>query len=183
LSAGRTWADLNITAAHWSGRNRAKYQRDYQNHLDGGSNGTTVPAGTTKSSDAIVYTLDNTVAQIVTVYTTSRSIEYHQANGETLWSNFSAPDQSQNATVTGYSSGGLNVIASIVATNITAFTYRNTLGVTPVASGKNDALLKLAVNPLAWIRRPAPGTTMGPISTSMRRMARISPAMERRIPT
>ena len=115
---------------------------------DGGSNGTTVPARTTKSSDAIVYTLDNTLAQIVTVYTTSRSIEYHQANGETLWSNFSAPDQSQNATVTGYSSGGLNVIASIVATNITAFTYRNTLGVTPVAVWENDALLKLAVNPL-----------------------------------
>jgi hypothetical protein len=80
---------------------------------DGGSNGTTVTHGTSKTSDTIVYSLDHTVDQIVTIYTTGRNIEYYSNNNETLWSNFSGPDQSQSATVSGYSSGGNSVIGNI----------------------------------------------------------------------
>ena len=116
---------------------------------NGGMNGTTIAAGATVTSDAISYTLDNTVAQVVTLYSTSRNVAYYAGNGETLYELFSGPDQSQSATVSGYSSAGGNVIlASIVATNITAFTYYAALAGTPVAVWENDTLLKLVNNPL-----------------------------------
>ncbi len=116
---------------------------------NGGSNGTTIAAGATVTSDAILYTLDNTVAQLVTLYSTSRNVAYYAGNGESLYELFSSPDQSQTATVSGYSfAGGNVVVASIVATNITAYTYSAALASTPVAVWENDTLLKLANNPL-----------------------------------
>jgi hypothetical protein len=116
---------------------------------NGGMNGTTVPAGQTVTSDPVFYTLDNTVTQVVTLYSTSRNIAFYAGNGESLYELFSGPDQSQSATVSGYSFSGGNVIfASIVATNITAFTYYAALGSTPVAVWENDTLLKLVNNPL-----------------------------------
>jgi hypothetical protein len=116
---------------------------------NGGSNGTTIAAGATVTSDPIFYTLDNTVAQLVTLYSTSRNVAYYSGNGESLYELFSATDQSQSATVSGYSFAGGNVIlASIVATNITAHTYYAALASTPVAVWENDTLLKLSNNPL-----------------------------------
>jgi len=109
----------------------------------GGNNGTTVAAGTSATSDQISYSLDNTVDQMVTIYTTARNVEYYANNHETLWSNFSGPDQSQSATVSGYSTGGNVVIKNIVCINTTQFAYRNTLGVTPVAMWENGALIRL----------------------------------------
>jgi len=115
---------------------------------NGGSNGTTVSAGTTATSDQISYSLDNTLDQMVTVFTTARNVEYHSNNHETLWSNFAGPDQSQNATVSGYSTGGNCVIASIVAINITAHTYYQALGAAPVGLWENGALVRLVDSPL-----------------------------------
>jgi hypothetical protein len=114
----------------------------------GGNNGTTVAAGTSATSDQISYSLDNSVDQMVTIYTTARNVEYYANNHETLWSNFSGPDQSQSATVSGYSTGGNVVIKNIVCINTTQFTYRNTLGVAPVAMWENGALIRLVDSPL-----------------------------------
>ena len=114
----------------------------------GGNNGTTVAAGTSATSDQISYSLDNTVDQMVTIYTTARNVEYYANNHETLWSNFSGPDQSQSATVSGYSTGGNVVIKNIVCINTTQFTYRNTLGVAPLAMWENGALIHLVDSPL-----------------------------------
>ena len=108
----------------------------------GGNNGTTVAAGTSATSDQISYSLSNATDQIVTIYTTARNVEYFSNLNETLWSNFAAPDQSQSASVTGYSSGGNSVIASIAGIQATQFTYRNTLGTAPVAAWENGSLLK-----------------------------------------
>ncbi len=108
---------------------------------DGGSNGTTVAAGTSKTSDTITYSLSNAVDQIVTIYTTARNVEYFNNNYTTLWSLYSGPDQSQSATVSGYTSGGYSVVGSLTGTVQTNYTYRNTLGATPVAVWENDALL------------------------------------------
>jgi Right handed beta helix region len=108
----------------------------------GGNNGTTVAAGASATSDQISYSLSNSTDQIVTIYTTARNVEYFSNVNETLWSNFSAPDQSQSATVSGYSSGGNSVVASIAGIQITQFTYRNTLGTAPVAAWENGSLLK-----------------------------------------
>ena len=112
----------------------------------GGNNGTTVAAGTTATSDAIPYSLSNSVDQIVTIYTTARNVEYFSNNNETLWANFSGPDDSQSATVSGYSSGGNSVIGSIASITVTQYTYRGALGSAPVAVWENDALLKLATS-------------------------------------
>jgi hypothetical protein len=115
----------------------------------GGNNGTTVAAGTTVTSDPIFYNLDNTVPQLVTLYSTSRNVAYYSGNGESLYELFGGGDQSQSATVSGYSfSGGNVILASIVATNITAHTYYAALGSAPVAVWENDTLLKLANNAL-----------------------------------
>jgi Right handed beta helix region len=114
---------------------------------DGGNNGTTVTAGTTKTSDQISYSLDHTVDHIVTIYTTARNVEYYSNNNETLWSNFSAPDQSQSATVSGYSSGGNSVIGNISSVTSTLYTYRNTLGTAAVAVWENGALLSSQASP------------------------------------
>ncbi len=108
---------------------------------DGGSSGTTVTHGTSKTSDTITYSLDHTVDQIVTIYTTARNVEYYSNNNETLWSNFSGPDQSQSATVSGYSSGGNCVIGNISSVQTTVNTYRNTLGSAPTAVWENGTLL------------------------------------------
>jgi hypothetical protein len=110
----------------------------------GGNNGATVAAGATATSDAITYSLDHTVDQIVSIYTTARNVEYFTNNNETLWSNFSGPDQSQSATVSGYSSGGNSVIAGIASVHVTQFTYRGALGTAPVAVWENGALMKSA---------------------------------------
>jgi hypothetical protein len=115
----------------------------------GGNNGITVPAGTTVTSDTISYTLDNTLPQLVTLYSTSRNIAFYSSNGESLYELFGGGDQSQNATVTGYSfSGGSVIVASIVATNVTTHAYYSALGSTPVAVWENDTLLKAANNAL-----------------------------------
>ncbi len=42
----------------------------------GGNNGTTVPAGTTVTSDLISYNLNNAAPQVVTLYSTSRNVAY-----------------------------------------------------------------------------------------------------------
>jgi hypothetical protein len=115
----------------------------------GGNNGTTIAAGATATSDPIFYNLDNTVPQVVTLYSTSRNIAYYSNNGESLYELSGGGDQSQSATVSGYSFAGGNVIlASIVATNVTAHTYFASLASAPVAVWENDTLLKLANNPL-----------------------------------
>jgi len=54
----------------------------------GGNNGTTVAAGTTVTSDPIFYNLDNTVPQLVTLYSTSRNVAYYSGNGESLYELF-----------------------------------------------------------------------------------------------
>ncbi len=116
---------------------------------NGGSNGTTIAAGATATSDSIFYNLDDTVPQVVTLYSTSRNVAYYAGNGESLYELFGGGDQSQSATVSGYSfSGGNVILASIVATNVTGFTYYAALASTPVAVWENDTLLKLAKNPL-----------------------------------
>jgi hypothetical protein len=110
----------------------------------GGNNGTTVSAGATATSDAITYTLSSSVGQIVSIYTTARNVEYYSNNNTTLYSDSAAADQSQTANVSadGFSSGGNSVIGNISAIQVTQYTYRNTLGSTPVAAWENDTLLK-----------------------------------------
>ena len=113
----------------------------------GGNNGTTVAAGTSATSDPISYSLNNSVDQMVTIYTTARNVEYFSNNNETLWSNFSGPDQSQSASVSGYTSGGNCIISTITSIQTTQYTYRNTLGTAPVAVWENGSLMTLAANP------------------------------------
>ena len=115
----------------------------------GGNNGVTVPAGTSATSDQLSYNLDNTVDQMVTIFTTARNVEYYTSNHDVLWSNFSGPDQSQNTTVSGYSTGGNSVIKNIVCINTTQFTYRNTFGTAPVAMWENGSLLKIEASALS----------------------------------
>jgi hypothetical protein len=102
-----------------------------------------VGAGTSATSDPITYSLSNTVDQIVTIYTTARNVEYYtRLSGDTLWSNFSAPDQSQSASVSGYSTGGGSVISTITSITAGQYTYYAALASTPVAAWENDSLLK-----------------------------------------
>src|SRR5579862_8939755 len=113
----------------------------------GGNNGTTVAAGTSATSDPITYSLSNAVDQIVTIYTTARNVEYYnRLTGDTLWSNFSAPDQSQSASVSGYSTGGGSVISTITSITAAQFTYYAALAATPVAAWENGSLLKLVAS-------------------------------------
>ena len=109
----------------------------------GGNNGTTVAAGTTATSDVITYSLNNSVDQIVSIYTTARNVEYYGNNNTTLWSDATASDQSQTANVTGdgFATGGNSVVGSIVGTIQTVVTYRSALGTAPVAVWENGALL------------------------------------------
>ena len=109
----------------------------------GGNNGTTVAAGTTASSDTITYSLSNTVDQIVSIYTTARNVEYYGNNNTTLWSDSTASDQSQAASVSGdgFASGGNSVVGSITGTIQTQFTYRAALGSAPVAVWENGSLM------------------------------------------
>ncbi len=120
----------------------------------GGNNGTTVAAGTTVTSDQISYSLNNTLDQMVTIYTTARNVEYYTNNHEALWSNFSGPDQSQSTTVSGYSTGGNVVIKNIVAINTTQFTYYKALGATPVAMWENGALITIEASALSVDQTP-----------------------------
>lgn len=120
----------------------------------GGNNGTTIAAGATAISDQTSYNLDNTVDQMVTIYTTARNVEYYTNNHQALWSNFSGPDQSQSTTVIGYSTGGNVVIKNIVCINTTLYTYRNTLGATPVAIWENGALLPIEASALSVDQTP-----------------------------
>jgi len=109
----------------------------------GGNNGTTVGAGTSATSDVITYSLDNSVDQIVAIYTMARNVEYYGNNNTTLWSDNTAADQSQSANVTGlgFASGGNSVVGAITGTIQTAVTYRAALGTAPVAVWENGALL------------------------------------------
>ena len=109
----------------------------------GGNNGTTVAAGTSATSDVITYSLNNSLDQIVAIYTTARNVEYYGNNNTTLWSDSTAADQSQIANVTGdgFAAGGNSVVGAITGTIQTFFTYRNTLGTAPVAVWENGALL------------------------------------------
>jgi hypothetical protein len=109
----------------------------------GGNNGTTVAAGTSATSDTITYSLNNSVDQIVSIYTTARNIEYFSNNSTTLWSDSTASDQSQTANVTGdgFATGGNSVVGSIAGTIQTVYTYRNTMGTAPVAVWENGSLL------------------------------------------
>ncbi len=120
----------------------------------GGNNGVIVPAGMTVTSDQFSYSLNNAVDQMVTIYTTARNVEYYTNNHETLWSNFSGPDQSQSTTVSGYSTGGNIVIKNIVAINTTQYTYYQALGSAPVAAWENGNLLQLVLNPLSVDQTP-----------------------------
>jgi hypothetical protein len=120
----------------------------------GGNNGVTVPAGTTVTSDQFSYNLDNSVDQMVTIFTTARNVEYYTNNHEALWSNFSGPDESQSTTVSGYSTGGNIVIKNIVAINTTQYTYRDALGVAPVAVWEDGNLSRLVLNPLSVDQTP-----------------------------
>jgi hypothetical protein len=113
---------------------------------NGGSNSATIAAGTSLTSDTITYSLNHTADQIVTVYTTNRNVETYANNFELLYQNFSGPDQSQLATVTGYSLGGETIIDSINALITPAATYSATFGSTPVAVWENDQLLSLQQN-------------------------------------
>lgn len=109
----------------------------------GGSNGTTVTANTTATSDAITYSLSNAVDQIVTIYTTSRNVRYSSNNtGDALWSNFAAPDQSQNASVTSYSSGGANAVWQILSAGGSAtFAYTAAMATNPTIIWENGVPL------------------------------------------
>ena len=120
----------------------------------GGNNGTTVAAGSTVTSDPISYSLNNSVDQMVTIYTTSRNVEYYTNNHETLWSNYAAPDQSQSTTVSGYSTGGNVVIQNIVAINTTQYAYSQALAAAPVALWENGNLSQLVANPLSVDQTP-----------------------------
>jgi hypothetical protein len=133
--------DLNITGAGIGPAATPPNASSITRITWGGSNGTTVTHGTSKTSDTITYSLDHTVDQMVTIYTTARNVEYYTNNNETLWSNFSGPDDSQTATVSGYSSGGNSVIGNISSMQTMQFTYRNTLGAAPTAVWENGALL------------------------------------------
>ncbi len=109
----------------------------------GGSNGTTVAAGTSATSDVITYSLNNSLDQIVAMYTTARNVEYFGNNGTTLWSDATVSDQSQATNVSGdgFATGGNSVVGSITGAIQTAFTYRNTLGVAPMAVWEDGSLL------------------------------------------
>jgi hypothetical protein len=109
----------------------------------GGNNGVTVAAGTSATSDVITYSLNNSVDQIVAIYTTARNVEYFGNNNTTLWSDNTAADQSQASNVTGdgFAAGGNSVVGSIVGTIQTTFTYRQALGTAPVAVWENGTLL------------------------------------------
>jgi len=121
---------------------------------NGGNAGITVPAGTSATSDQIAYNLNNTIDQMVTIFTTARNVEYYTNNHEVLWSNFSGPDQSQSTAVTGYSTGGNIVIKNIVCINTTQYTYRNTLGVAPVAMWENGSLITIEASALSVDQTP-----------------------------
>lgn len=109
----------------------------------GGSNGITVAAGTSATSDVITYTLNNSIDQIVAIYTTARNVEYYGNNNTTLWSDSTAADQSQAANVTGdgFATGGNSVVGSITGTIQTTYTYRNALATAPVAVWENGSLM------------------------------------------
>ncbi len=112
----------------------------------GGNNGATIAAGTSLTSDTISYSLNHTADQIVTVFTTNRNVETYGNNFDSNWENFSGPDQSQLASVTGYSQGGNIIIAAINATITPVATYGEAFATTPVALWENDRLLALQQN-------------------------------------
>jgi hypothetical protein len=112
----------------------------------GGNNSATIAAGTSLTSDTVSYSLNHTADQIVTVHTTNRNVETYGNNFESNWENFSGPDQSQLATVNGYSAGGNIIIAAINATITPVATYSEAFATTPVALWENDRLLALQQN-------------------------------------
>ena len=74
---------------------------------DGGSDTTTIAHGSYKDSDAITYTLNNAVNQVITLYLAAR--HYKGSGGtNTLYYNSTASDQSQTADVNSYSSAANN---------------------------------------------------------------------------
>ena len=113
---------------------------------NGGSNSATIAAGTSLTSDTITYSLNHSANQIVTVFTVNRNVETYGNNFEQLYQNFSGPDQSQLATVSGYSLGGDTIVASINGLITPTATYSAAFGPTPVAVWENDVLLALEQN-------------------------------------
>jgi hypothetical protein len=110
---------------------------------NGGSSGITIPAGQTATSDRIVYNLNNAVEQIVTIYTTSRNLEYFGQYG-TNWEKFSGPDESQLSTVSGYTQpNGNSPIAAIAAFVVPQVTYTAVPAFNPVAMWENGTLMQL----------------------------------------
>src|SRR5579863_1278099 len=136
-------AALNITGAAIGPVTAAPNTSAMTRITWGGSNGTTVAAGTSATSDVITYSLNNSVDQVVAIYTTARNVEYYGNNNTTLWLNLTATDESQTANVTGdgFAAGGNSVVGAITGTIQTFYTYRNTLGTAPVAVWENGALL------------------------------------------
>ena len=114
----------------------------------GGSNGTTVTHGTSKTSDTITYSLDHTVDQMVTIYTTARNVEYYSNNNETLWSNFCRAGPVAERDRQRLFLRRQQRDRSIVAIEHHArYTYRNTLASTPVAAWENGVLLSSQSSP------------------------------------
>jgi len=64
---------------------------------DGGSNTTTITANTYKDSDEIAYALDNTVNQIISVYSTARNFRFGTTGS--LYYNSITSDESQTADI------------------------------------------------------------------------------------
>ncbi len=139
----------------------------------GGSNGTTVAAGTSATSDVITYSLNNSLDQIVAMYTTARNVEYFGNNGTTLWSDATVSDQSQATNVSGdgFATGGNSVVGSITGAIQTAFTYRNTLGVAPVAVWEDGSLLLSKSSQSAVEGAAGRGISTERICTCMRQTA------------
>jgi hypothetical protein len=86
---------------------------------DGGSNSTTIVAGSFKDSDTTTYSLDNTVSQIVSFYSTARNFKIKTAyTGNDLYSKAIASDESQSTSVSGYTrtgDGKYAVLAKIIS--------------------------------------------------------------------
>lgn len=116
----------------------------------GGNNGVTVAAGTSVISDQITYALSNSVDQIITIYTTARNVEYYvRMQGDALWSDFTAADQSQFADVTGdgFAINGGSIVSNITSINPPIFVYYAALAATPLAVWENGVLMKRVASP------------------------------------
>ena len=141
-------AALNITGAgDRAGGDCAEHELDHAHHL-GRRKQRRRPWRRERraTSDPITYTLNNTVDQIVTIYTTARNVEYYtQLTDETLWSNFcgagSVAERERSRDIR-------PAATRVDREDHRAFTVdavhllRGARRSTPVAVWENDALLK-----------------------------------------